>query len=95
MSMALVHADTFADEEVAMVYIAGRLSEGKRVERVLSEHAVDYIVDSEPFRSRILGIFPVEYEGVAFYVRADRAGLCRRALREAGLLEGLVEDDCG
>ena len=93
--MALVDPATFDGKEVALVYVAGRLSEGKRVEQVLSEHAIDYAVDIEPFESRVLGILPVEYEGVGFYVIADHAEFCRRILREAGLVQGLVEDDLG
>ena len=91
--MALVDPATFDDKDVAMVYIAGRLSEGKRVEQVLSDNAIDYAVDAEPFESRVLGFLPVEYEGVGFYVLSSQADFCRRALRAAGLLQGLVEDD--
>ena len=91
--MALVDPETFDDKEVALVYIAGRLSEAKRVEQVLSDNAIDYAVDSEPFQSRVLGILPVEYQGVGFYVSADQADFCRRVLREADLVQGLVEND--
>lgn len=91
--MALVDPATFDDKEVTVVYIAGRLSEGKRVEQVLSENAIDYAVDAEPFESRVLGILPVQYEGVGFYVFSGQADSCRRLLREAGLVQGLVEDE--
>jgi hypothetical protein len=91
--MALVDPATFDDKEVAMVYIAGRLSEGRRVEQVLSDNAIDYAVDFEPFEGRVLGILPVEYEGVGFYVFSGQADFCRRVLREAGLVQGLVEQD--
>jgi hypothetical protein len=92
-SMALVDPATFDDKEVTMVYIAGRLSEAKRVEQVFSDNAIDYAVDFEPFESRVLGILPVKYEGVGFYILSDQADFCRRVLREAGLVQGLVEDD--
>lgn len=91
--MALVDPETFDDKELAVVYIAGRLSEGKRVEQVLSGNAIDYTVDIEPFQSRVLGILPVEYKGVGFYVLSAQADFCRRVLREAGLIQGLVEED--
>ena len=91
--MALVDSATFDDKEVAMIYIAGRVSEGKRVEQVLSDNGIDYAVDFEPFESRVLGILPVQYEGVGFYVFSGHADFCRRVLREAGLVQGLVEDD--
>ena len=91
--MALVDPATFDDKEVALIYVAGRLSEGKRVEQVLSDNAIDYAVDFERFESRVLGILPVEYEGVGFYVLSAQADFCRRVLREAGLVQGLVEED--
>ena len=91
--MALVVPETFDDKEVAIVYIAGRLDEGKLVEQVLSDNAIDYAVDVEPFQSRMLGILPVEYEGVGFYVLSGQADFCRRILREAGLVQGLAEED--
>ena len=91
--MALVDPATFDDQDVAMVYIAGRINEGKRVEAVLSANSIDYAVDIEPFQSLVFGILPVEYEGVGFYVRSGQADFCRSILREAGLLQGLVEDD--
>ena len=88
--MGLVTPETFDDRDVAIVYIVGRMSEGKRVEQVLSEHGIDYAVDAEPFHGRVLGVIPVEYEGVGFYVLAAQAEFCRRLLREAGLVQGLV-----
>lgn len=91
--MGLVDPTTFDDKAVAMVYIAGRVREGKQVEQVLSDNGIDYAVDIEPFESRVLGILPVTYEGVGFYVLAEQATVSRSVLRAAGLLQGLVEDD--
>jgi len=91
--MPLVDPETFDDKEVAIVYIAGRLSEGNRVEQVLSNHGIAYSVDGEPFHRYLLGILPVEYEGVGFYVLSSQAEFCRRALHDAGLVQGLVEED--
>lgn len=91
--MALVDAATFDDQEVTLVYIAGRLREGKRVEQVLSGNGVDYAVDAEPFRVTVLGILPVQYEGVGFYVAAHQAALSRAILRAADLVQGLVEPE--
>lgn len=91
--MALVDAATFDGREVTLVYIAGRVNEGRQVEQVLSQHGVDYAVDIEPFQTTLLGILPVEYEGVGFYVASDQADRCCAALRAAGLVQGLVEND--
>lgn len=89
--MALVDPESFDGREVALIYIAGRLGEGREVERVLSERGIDYAVDAEPYQSRVLGILPVQYEGVGFYVLAAQADFCRGILREAGLVQGLME----
>ena len=91
--MALVDAATFDGQEIALVYIAGRVNEARQVEQVLSAHGVDYAVDSEPFQTTLFGILPVEREGVGFYVSFHEADRCRAALRTAALLQGLVEND--
>jgi hypothetical protein len=93
--MALVKPETFDDKDVAVIYIVGRLSEGKRVEQVLSDHAIDFAVDVEPFQTRLLGILPVKYEGIGFYVLSAQADFCRGILSEAGLVQGLVEENVG
>ena len=93
--MGLVDPTTFDGKEIALIYIAGRVSEGKRIEQILSEYAIDYAVDIEPFESRLLGILPIEREGVGFYVLVEHADLGRRVLRAARLLQGLVEDEGG
>jgi hypothetical protein len=91
--MALVDPESFAGKEVARVYIAGRLSEAKRVEQTLSENGIDYTVDAEPFEVRILGILPSQYEGLVFYVPSGQAHFCREILRQAKLVTGLVEEE--
>ena len=91
--MALVDPATFDDKPVAMVYIAGRLRESKQVELVLSDNGIDYAVDVEPFETRVLGVLPVTYEGVGFYVVAGQAEVSRHVLRAAGLVQGLVDAD--
>jgi len=89
----LVDIQKFGEEETARVYIAGRLSEAKRVEQTFSERGIDYAVEIEAFRTNLLGFLPTEYEGVAFYVLSRQAALCRRALEDAGLTVGLVDHD--
>ena len=75
--------------------MAGRLGEAKRVEQTLSDNGIDYVVVREPYETYLLGVLPVQYEGVAFYVRSGQAGFCRRVLREGGLKSGLVEEEPG
>jgi hypothetical protein len=88
-----VDPDELGGQDVARVYIAGRLPEAKDVERVLSENSVDYFVEIEPFQKLLLGFLPTEYKGVAFYVALTQAERSCQALREAGLVQGLVGED--
>lgn len=76
--------------EEELVYVAGRVREAKRIERILSEHDVEYSVSVVPFKHRVLGVLPVEYKGLGFYVHAPAADDCRRLLIEAGIKRGLV-----
>ena len=91
--MVMVAPEEFADKELARVYIAGRRGEARRVERTLSDKGIDYVVNIEPYETHLLGVLPVTYQGVAFYVLSGQAGSCRRVLREAGLKAGLVEEE--
>ena len=88
--MPLVDPDSFGDDDCARVYIAGRLTEARRVAAALTGGGLDYFVDAEKFRKYVLGVIPREYDGVAFYVAAGAADTARAALRAAGLRHGLV-----
>lgn len=90
--MALMEAEEFGEQEVARIYIAGRLPEAKEVERVLSENGVDYFVEIEPFQVMLLGFLPTEHKGVAFYVAAANAGRSLQVLSAAGLTQGLAQE---
>lgn len=91
--MALLHADELANAEVECIYIAARRSEAKRVEEALSAGGIDYVVDIEPFEAMLLGIFRTQRDGVGFYVVAGGGERGRGVLRDAGLLQGLVDDE--
>ena len=75
------------------MYIAGRLAESRRVERVLDDKGIDYFVAVELFRKMLLGLLPRHYHGAAFYVRPRDAELSRQALLNARLDAGIVDDD--
>jgi hypothetical protein len=93
--VALVDPEVLSDKDLARIYIAGRRAEAQRVEACLSGYGIDYTVAQEPFRTRLLGLLPVEYQGLAFYVLRGQAEFCRQALTRAGLVQGLAEDDGG
>jgi len=91
--MPRVAHDDFDDAELSRVYLAGRLAEAKRVEKVLNENNIDYAVEVEPYTVMLLFIGFGKYKGAAFYVRSGQADFCRRILADAGLDVGILEED--
>ena len=85
--MARVEPESFANNEVARVYIAGTLAEARRVEELLGGHGVDYVVQVEPYRASIL--FGPR-NGAAFYVVDSQAEFCRLQLSAGGFERGLL-----
>jgi hypothetical protein len=73
--------------------MASKLREAQQVEEVLSARSIDYYVEVEPFMTYLLGLFPRRQNGVAFYVRADQAGDCKRILTEARLRTGMLDEE--
>ena len=91
--MAKVDIEYFLEKEVSRIYIAARLAEAKQVENTLTEQGLDYAVEIEPFYKIVLGLFPCEYAGAAFYVLSGQATFARQALLVAGLKTGLVDEE--
>lgn len=75
--MARLHFEVFAEKELARIYIAGRVSEAEGVQSALTRHGSDCAVDIEAFLTPGLGLFTLEYSGVAFYVLSGRAAFAR------------------
>ena len=75
---------------MALVYIAGKTSEAKAVEKLLTEYGITYMVKSTPFmRSSIFGGL-IELPGVGFYVPVGEATHCRSQLQDHKFKVGLV-----
>jgi hypothetical protein len=87
-----VGLDDFGEKEVSRIYLAGRLGEAKRVEKILSANGVDYAVEVEPYVATFAIFSFGEYGGAAFYVLSDQAEFCRRVLSEAGLTTGILNE---
>jgi hypothetical protein len=91
--MPRVDFDDFGEEEeVSRIYLAGRLAEAKEVEKILSANGIDYAVEVEPYVTTFAIFFSGEYRGAAFYVLSHQSEFCRRALSEAGLKSGILDD---
>lgn len=56
----------FGDEELGLVYIAKRLKEALKLEEVLTQAGVEYLVEPDHYRGGI--IFQTERIGAFFYV---------------------------
>ena len=78
------------EKNVALVYIAGKTSEAKGVEKLFSQHGMTYTIKPTPFlRSTLFGGL-VELPGVGFYVLAGQSAACRNLLQGHKFKVGLV-----
>lgn len=81
------------DEELALVYVAGRIREAKRVERALAEHGVAYRLEETAFARGFVFSTNRLLPGVGFYVAASQAAASRHLLGSKGFTEGLVREE--
>lgn len=72
----------YGDRELNLVYVARRLKDAIRLERVLSEAGVDYIVEPDRYWSGTL--FRRERIGAFFFVSPEIEDGARETLRRAG-----------
>ncbi len=70
----------FGDQDLALVYIAKRLKEAKRLEETLTAAGLDYLVEADTYRGGI--IFVGERVGAFFYVHPDHEERCRILMKE-------------
>ena len=90
--MAYVDSEALEGKELALVYVAGKTSEAKGVERLFTQQEITYTLEPTPFmRSSIFGGL-VELPGVGFYVLTGEAAHCRGLLQQHKFRTGLVLD---
>jgi hypothetical protein len=65
----------FGEQDLALMYIAKRLREAKRLEDVLTAANLEYLVETDTYRGGI--IFVSERVGAFFYVHPDHEETCR------------------
>jgi hypothetical protein len=68
----------FGDQDLALMYIAKRLREAKRLEEVLTAANLEYLVETDTYRGGI--IFVSERVGAFFYVHPDHEEICRNLM---------------
>ena len=81
--------DYFGDEELALIYIAKRLKEALRLETLLTDAGLDYLVEPDKYSGGI--IFQSERVGAFFYVAPGDAGVAKDTLTRSGFKPHLVE----
>lgn len=72
----------FGEQELALLYIAKRLKEAQRLEQVLDEAEVDYLVETDTYRGGF--IFISERVGAFFYTDDASTARARAAMTAAG-----------
>jgi len=75
-------AEHFGDQELALIYIAKRLTEALRLENVLTEAGLDYLVEPDKYSGGI--IFQSERVGAFFYVAPRDEGAAKDTLSRNG-----------
>lgn len=75
--------DYFGDEELPLIYIARKLKEALRLEKLLTDAGVDYLVEPDKYTGGI--IFRSERVGAFFYVSEGSEGAAKEAMGRAGL----------
>lgn len=74
--------DFFGEEELSLVYIAKRLKEALKLEELLTQSGVEYLVEPDKYRGGL--IFQTERVGAFFYVAPAAETGARRLLTENG-----------
>jgi hypothetical protein len=82
-------AEHFGDQELALIYIAKRLTEALRLENALTEAGLDYLVEPDKYSGGI--IFQSERVGAFFYVAPRDEGAARDTLSRNGFRPYLVK----
>jgi hypothetical protein len=68
----------FGDQELALIYIARRLNEALRLEKILTDSGLDYLVEPDKYSGGI--IFQTERVGAFFYVSPPDEAAARDVL---------------
>ena len=74
--------DHFGETELDLLYIAKRLPEALRLEKLLTEAGLDYLVEPDRYHGGV--IFKAERIGAFFYVLPTDAEAARHAMERGG-----------
>ena len=74
--------DYFGEQELNLVYIARRLKEALKLEKLLSDAGVDYLVEPDKYSGGV--IFRSERVGAFFYVSPESDQAARSVMHRGG-----------
>ncbi|MCU1337063.1 MAG: hypothetical protein JWO19_2644 [Bryobacterales bacterium] len=74
--------DHFGEQELALIYIAKRLKDALRLENVLTDAGLDYLVEPDKYSGGI--IFQSERVGAFFYVAPGDEVAAKETLTRSG-----------
>ena len=74
--------DHFGEEELILIYVAKRLKEALRLEGLLTEAGLDYLVEPDKYSGGL--IFRSERVGAFFYVAPADEGSAKETLQRNG-----------
>jgi len=74
--------EAFVRQELALIYIAKRLKEAKRLEDLLTAAGLDYLVETDTYRGGF--VFVSERVGAFFYVPPAAESHCRELMTQHG-----------
>lgn len=72
----------FGDQELTLIYIAKRLTEALRLENLLTEAGLDYLVEPDKYSGGL--IFQSERVGAFFYVAPGDEGAAKDTMSRNG-----------
>jgi hypothetical protein len=76
--------DFFGEQELVLIYIAKKLKEALRLEKVLTDAGVDYLVEPDKYSGGI--IFRSERIGAFFYVAEAGERIARELMQRSGFV---------
>lgn len=84
-------ADELSGTPLSLVYIAGNTVDAEKVERILTERGIDYVLRLEQYASTSVMLVG-EHTGLFVYVPAERHESCRVVLEQNDLMDTVAFD---
>jgi hypothetical protein len=83
--------DFFGDQDLDLIYIAKRLKDALRIEDMLTQAGVDYLVEPDRYTGGV--VFRTERVGAFFYVAPESGSAARTVVAGAGFKPLFAEEE--